>query len=79
MTLAFVFLECEEGQAPAVKKSTDKIRGVQETHSISGSDFDLVVKVNAKDEQSLHSVLRAVRRVSGIAAIATSIVSKSLR
>lgn len=78
MTLAFVFLECEEGQATAVKKSTSKILGVQETHSISDSDFDLVVKVDAKDEQSLHSVLGAVRRVSGIAAVATSIVCRSL-
>jgi len=78
MTLAFVFVECEEGQATAVKKSANKIQGVQETHSISGSDFDLVVKVNAKDEQSLHSVLGAVRRVSGIAAVATSIVCRSL-
>jgi DNA-binding Lrp family transcriptional regulator len=78
MTLAFVFVECEEGQATAVKKSTSKIRGVQETHSISDSDFDLVVKVDANDEQSLHSVLGAVRRVSGIAAVATSIVCKSL-
>ena len=78
MTLAFVFVECEEGQATAVKKSTSKIRGVQETHSISESDFDLVVKVDVKDEQSLHSVLGAVRRVSGIAAVATSIVCRSL-
>ena len=78
MTLAFVFVECEEGRATAVKKSTSKIRGVQETHSISDSDFDLVVKVDANDEQSLHRVLGAVRRVSGIAAVATSIVCKSL-
>jgi DNA-binding Lrp family transcriptional regulator len=78
MTLAFVFVECEEGQATAVKKSTSKIRGVQETHSISDSDFDLVVKVDTKDEQSLHSVLGAVRHVSGIAAVATSIVCRSL-
>lgn len=78
MTLAFVFVECDEGQATAVRKSANKIHGVQETHSISGSDFDLVVKVNAKDEQSLHCVLGAVRRVSGIAAVATSIVCRSL-
>ena len=78
MTLAFVFVECEEGQATAMKKSTNKIHCIQETHSIFGSDFDLVVKVNAKYEQCLLSILGAVRRVSGIAAVATSIVCRSL-
>lgn len=77
MTLAFVLVECEEGRASAVKNSTEKLEGVQEAYSIYGGDFDLLVKVNA-DDQELHAVLAEIRHISGIAAIATSIVSKTL-
>ena len=79
MTLAFVFAECEEGQTSAAKRSADKIQGVKEAHSVSGGGFDLVLKVHAKDEQSLNGVLGAIKRISGIAAVVTSIVCKSLR
>lgn len=77
MTLAFVLVECEEGHARAVKKVTERIDGVQEAHSISGGDYDIVVKVNA-DEHDLHGVLAAIRRVGGIAALSTSIVCRNL-
>ncbi|MCI0556901.1 MAG: Lrp/AsnC ligand binding domain-containing protein [Nitrososphaera sp.] len=78
MPLAFVFVECKEGQALTVKKLAEQINGVQEAHSTTGSRFDVVVKVRAKDEQNLHGVLSALRRLGGIAALATSIVCKSL-
>jgi uncharacterized protein with GYD domain len=78
MPLAFVFVECHEGQALTVKKLAEQISGVQEAHSTMGGRFDVVVKVEAQDEQNLHGVLTALRRIGGIAALATSIVCKSL-
>lgn len=78
MTLAFVFAECEEGQTTVAKRSADKIQGVKETHSVSGGGFDLILKVHAKDEQSLNGVLSAIKRITGVAAVATSIVCKKL-
>jgi DNA-binding Lrp family transcriptional regulator len=77
MTLAFVFVECEEGHTRAVKKETEAIDGVQEVHSIAGGDYDIIVKVDA-DERDLHGVLAAIRGVGGIAALATSIVCRNL-
>lgn len=77
MTLAFVFVECEEGRASAVKNLTQKIDGVQEAHSISDGDYDILVKVNA-DDHELHSTLAAIRQIGGISALATSIVCKAL-
>lgn len=76
--LAFVCAECEEGQTSAAKRSGDKIQGVKEAHSVSSGGFDLVMKVHAKDEQSLNGVLGAIKHISGIAAVATSIVCRNL-
>ena len=78
MTLAFVFAECEEGQTSAAKTSLDKVQGVKEAYSISGGGFDLLVEVHSSDEQSLKGVLGAIKRVRGIASVATSIVCKNL-
>ena len=77
MTLAFVFVECQDGQASAVKNSTEKVVGVQEAYSISGGDYDIVVKVDAEDHK-LVAALAAIRHISGIAAVATNIVFKTL-
>jgi uncharacterized protein with GYD domain len=77
MNLAFVFVECEDGRASAVKNSTEKVDGVQVAYSISGGDYDILVKVNANDHE-LHAALSAIRRISDVAALATSIVCKTL-
>jgi DNA-binding Lrp family transcriptional regulator len=77
MTLALVFVECEDGHSSAVKNLTEKIDGVREAHSISGGDYDIVVKVNARDHE-LHAALAAIRQIGGISALSTSIVCKSL-
>ena len=78
MPLAFVFVECEEGQALAVKKQAEQITGVKEAHSTNGGRFDVIVKVHAIDEQDLHGVLSDVRRIVGITALTESIVSHVL-
>lgn len=77
MTLAFVLVECEDGRAAAVKNSSERVDGVQEAYSISGGDYDVLVKVNA-DGHKLDDALAAIRRISGISALATSIVSMTL-
>jgi DNA-binding Lrp family transcriptional regulator len=78
MPLAFVFVECQEGQASTVKKLAEQIGGVQEAHSTDGGRYNVVVKVHTENEQKLHGALLALRRIGGIAALATSIVCRSL-
>lgn len=75
MPIAFVFAECEEGQAQAVKKEVEQISGVQEAHSTNGSRYDVIVKVHTLDEKDLHGVLSDIRRIGGMTALTESIVS----
>ncbi len=77
MTLAIVLVECEDGRASAVKNLTEKVHGVREAHSISGGEYDILLKVSANGHE-LHAALAEIRRIGGIAALATSIVCNSL-
>lgn len=73
--IAFVFIECEEGQAPAVKKEAEQISGVQEAHSTNGGRYDIIVKVHTMNERDLHAVLSDIRGIASITALTESIVS----
>jgi nitrate reductase NapAB chaperone NapD len=75
MTLAFVLVECARGLASSAEQGLMQVQGVLEAHSIkSGTEYDLLVKVQAENENQLKSTITAIKHVAGIAAIAVSIV-----
>jgi nitrate reductase NapAB chaperone NapD len=75
MTLAFVFVECARGLASSAEQAVRQVQGVLEAHAVkSGTDYDLVVKVQTEDERQFRATISALKSVAGIAAIAVSIV-----
>jgi len=75
MTLAFVLVECAIGLAASVEQTVKKVQGVVEAHVIrSGTDYDLIVKVQAEDEGQFKTTITNLKRVAGVAAIAVSVV-----
>lgn len=78
MTLAFVFVECARGLASSAEQAIKQVQGVSETHVIkSGTDYDLLVKVQADDERQFKTTITSLKSIAGIAAIAVSIVHGS--
>lgn len=75
MTLAFVFVECARGLASSAEQAIKQMQGVLEAHKItSGTEYDLLVKVQADNETQLKTTITALKRIAGIAAVAVSIV-----
>lgn len=75
MTLAFVLIECARGLASSTERAIKQMQGVLETHKItSGTDYDLIVKVQAENENQLKTTVTSLKHVAGIAAVAVSIV-----
>lgn len=73
---AFVFVECVLGQESAVKKHLRRLHGVADAYAVGGI-YDLVVKVDSPDRDSLHAILDEIKRTSGVASTLTSIVYHS--
>ena len=75
MTLAFVFVECARGLASSAEQTVKQVQGVLETHMIkSGTDYDMLVKVQTDDDGQFKNTITALKSVVGIAAVAVSIV-----
>jgi DNA-binding Lrp family transcriptional regulator len=75
MTLAFVFIECARGLVSSAEQAVRQVQGVLETHAVkSGTDYDLLLKVQAEDEKQLKTTVTALKSIAGIAAVAVSIV-----
>lgn len=75
MTLAFVLVECARGLASSAEQAIKQLHGVVEAHAIrSGTDYDLIVKVQAEDEGQFKTTIASLKRVAGVAAIAVSVV-----
>jgi DNA-binding Lrp family transcriptional regulator len=75
MTLAFVLVECARGLASSAEQAIKQLQGVVEAHAIkSGTDYDLIVKVQPEDEGQFKSTISNLKRVVGVAAVAVSVV-----
>jgi hypothetical protein len=75
MTLALVLVEYAEDFASSTERAVSRVRGVFETHSIqTGSQYDLLVKVQSDDDKQLKDAIIALKSIAGIAAIAVSVV-----
>ena len=75
MTLAFVLVEYARGLASSAEQAIKQMQGVVEAHAIkSGTDYDLIVKVQAEDEGQFKTAIASLKKVAGVAAIAVSVV-----
>lgn len=74
MTLAFVFVNCLPHDWSRFERNVKEISGVVESHSTSGA-YDIILKVKAETEAELRDIIKNVRKVAGVAAAITSIVS----
>lgn len=73
---AFVFVECTIGEDSAVREHLRRLQGVAEAYHV-GSIYDLVVKVEAPDNDRLRSILDKIKHAPGVASTLTSIVHHS--
>lgn len=64
------------GQDSTVKEQLRRLPGVTEAYLV-GSIYDLVVKVEAADEDRLRTILDEIKRAPGVASTLTSIVHHS--
>lgn len=74
---AFVFVECGLGEGKAAREFLKQLKGVTETYPV-GSVYDLVLKVDAPDKATLHSIIAEIKRAPGISSALTSIVYNEL-
>lgn len=72
MIVAFVFVNCAFDQNSSVEKAVREIDGVLEAHSTTGI-YDLILKVQAKDEMKFQELIRKIKSISGVTSTLTSI------
>ncbi|HXG05781.1 MAG TPA: Lrp/AsnC ligand binding domain-containing protein [Nitrososphaera sp.] len=70
--MAFVFVNCAFDQNSSVEKAVREIDGVLEAHSTTGI-YDLILKVQAKDEMKFQELIRKIKSISGVTSTLTSI------
>jgi len=61
----------------SVARRLSVVPGVKEVMEISG-DYDVLVRVEAKDTAELNQTIEAIRGVKGVASTLTSIVLKKM-
>jgi DNA-binding Lrp family transcriptional regulator len=76
MTLAFVFVNCGLDQSSAVEKAVKDVQGVLEANLTTGI-YDLILKVQADDENKLEEVIKRIKTISGVTSTMTSIIYKA--
>jgi DNA-binding Lrp family transcriptional regulator len=74
MTEAFVFVNCFLAMTNTVESMAKITEGVSGAYVTSGI-YDIVLKIKAPDDR-LRDVIQRVKRIPGVAAIMTSIVTK---
>jgi DNA-binding Lrp family transcriptional regulator len=73
MIAGLVFANCYLDRDTLAEKAIRQINGVLEVHRTYGV-YDLVVKIQAADEEKLNQVLRDIRSAQGVQSVLTSIV-----
>ncbi|QGR19278.1 homocitrate synthase [Stygiolobus azoricus] len=75
---AIVSVKCDSNvYTTAVTRRLSVIQGVKEVMEISG-DYDIIVKVEAKDTNELNQIIESIRSVKGVRSTLTSLVLKKL-
>ncbi len=73
MTSAFVFVNCDPRSVNAAKKELDAISGTTYAYETTGI-YDIIVKVDAKSEQSLRDIIIRIRALPGLTCTTTTII-----
>lgn len=75
---AVVSVKCDSNvYTSAVSRRLATINGVREVFEISG-DYDIIVKVEARDTAQLNQVIEDIRSVKGVSSTLTSLVLKKM-
>jgi len=75
---AIVSVKCDSNvYTTAVTRRLSVVQGVKEVMEISG-DYDIIVKVEAKDTNELNQIIESIRSVKGVKSTLTSLVLKKL-
>jgi 2-isopropylmalate synthase len=75
---AIVSVKCDSNvYTTAVTRRLSVVQGVKEVMEISG-DYDIIVKVEAKDTNELNQIIESIRSVKGVRSTLTSLVLKKM-
>ncbi len=74
MVEAFIFLIAEPNKIDKVGTEVKKVEGIKEAYAVTG-EFDIVVKVEAKDFSELSSIVKEkILNIPGVVKTTTSVV-----
>ena len=75
---AIVSVKCDSNvYTTAITRRLSVVQGVKEVMEISG-DYDIIVKVEAKDTNELNQIIESIRSVKGVRSTLTSLVLKKM-
>jgi len=75
---ALIHVKCESNiYTTSITRRLMNIQGVKEVMEISG-DYDIIVRVEAKDTNELNQIIEAIRAVKGVESTLTSLVLKKI-
>ncbi|BDB97848.1 homocitrate synthase [Saccharolobus caldissimus] len=75
---AIISVKCDSNvYTTSVTRRLSVISGVKEVMEISG-DYDIIVKVEAKDSNELNQIIESIRAVKGVKSTLTSLVLKKM-
>ncbi|TRM76736.1 hypothetical protein DJ528_07885 [Sulfolobus sp. B5] len=75
---AMISVKCDSNvYTTAVTRRISVIHGVKEVMEISG-DYDIIVKVEARDSNELNQIIESIRAVKGVRSTLTSLVLKKM-
>jgi len=75
---ALISVKCDSNvYTTSVTRRLSVINGVKEVMEISG-DYDILVKVQAKDSNELNQIIESIRATKGVRSTLTSLVLKKM-
>ena len=73
MNKAFVLLNVKSGYEDSVKEELERIKGVNESHSIYGK-YDFMISMESSSQDELKSDIFSLRKMSGVTSTLSMIV-----
>jgi DNA-binding Lrp family transcriptional regulator len=74
MTSAFVFLNCDPRLVQAAKSELESVSNATAVYETSGI-YDIIIKVDAKSEESLRDTIVKIRTLPGMTCTTTTIIA----
>ncbi|MHA1754271.1 MAG: Lrp/AsnC family transcriptional regulator [Candidatus Odinarchaeia archaeon] len=73
MTVVFMLIEVETGRIHDVLEKLKLVEGIKEIFAITGP-YDIIVKVSAKDMETVKGIVEKIHGIEGIVRTLSSIV-----